>query len=219
MVDPRVIITLGRFSMSKWFPQQAISRIHGSVKEADGRLIVPMYHPAAALHQGNLRQVLLDDFARVPAILERARGTLTPRPPLPSLGEGEEMAAGEPVPASAFEQAIGEATGKSRWDVDFPGRPDADSLTPRPPLPSLGEGEERALADSGQLVPRAADLAARVALPVVSGAESAMMDGSEHAAASPRSGFEPENRPTDVAPAESPDSSAAGKTEQIRLFD
>lgn len=172
MVDPRVIITLGRFSMSKWFPQQAISRIHGSVKEADGRLIVPMYHPAAALHQGNLRQVLLDDFARVPAILDRARGTLTPRPPLPSLGEGEERASDVPVPAHS-------------------------------------SGEERA----------AADLSARVALPVVSGAESAMMDGSEQAAASPRSGFEPENRPTDVAPAESPDSSAAGKTEQIRLFE
>jgi DNA polymerase len=73
MVDPRVIITLGRFSMAKWFPQQAISRIHGTVKEVDGRLIVPMYHPAAALHQGSLRQVLLDDFAKLPAILERAR--------------------------------------------------------------------------------------------------------------------------------------------------
>jgi len=73
MVDPLVVITLGRFSMAKWFPQQAISRIHGSVKESGGRLIVPMYHPAAALHQGNLRQVLLDDFARVPAILQQAR--------------------------------------------------------------------------------------------------------------------------------------------------
>jgi DNA polymerase len=73
MVDPLVVVTLGRFSMSKWFPQQTISRIHGSVKEVEGRFIVPMYHPAAALHQGSLRQVLLDDFARLPAILERAR--------------------------------------------------------------------------------------------------------------------------------------------------
>lgn len=73
LVDPLVVVTLGRFSMAKWFPQQAISRIHGSVKEVDGLFVVPMYHPAAALHQGNLRQVLLDDFARIPAILERAR--------------------------------------------------------------------------------------------------------------------------------------------------
>jgi DNA polymerase len=77
MVDPLVVVTLGRFSMSKWFPQQAISRIHGTVKEVDGRFIVPMYHPAAALHQGNLRQVLLDDFARLPAILQRARANRT----------------------------------------------------------------------------------------------------------------------------------------------
>lgn len=80
MVDPLVVVTLGRFSMSKWFPQQAISRIHGSVKEADGRLIVPMYHPAAALHQGSLRQVLLEDFARLPAIIERARARRDPAP-------------------------------------------------------------------------------------------------------------------------------------------
>ena len=97
MVDPLVVITLGRFSMAKWFPQQAISRIHGTVKEADGRLIVPMYHPAAALHQGSLRQVLLDDFSKLPGILERARKT-GPHPPIPSpdasfAGEGEHVVA------------------------------------------------------------------------------------------------------------------------------
>lgn len=90
MVDPLVVVTLGRFSMAKWFPQQAISRIHGSVLEIDGRFIVPMYHPAAALHQGSLRQVLLDDFAKLPAILERARAgrvqtqnTVVPEPVKP----------------------------------------------------------------------------------------------------------------------------------------
>ncbi|MBK7724134.1 MAG: uracil-DNA glycosylase [Dehalococcoidia bacterium] len=66
MVDPLVVVTLGRFSMAKWFPQQAISRIHGSVKEIDGRFIVPMYHPAAALHQGSLRQVLLTTLRSCP---------------------------------------------------------------------------------------------------------------------------------------------------------
>ena len=73
MVDPLVIVTLGRFSMSRWFPQQAISRIHGTVREFDGRSIVPMYHPAAALHQGSLREVLLEDFRRLPAAIARAR--------------------------------------------------------------------------------------------------------------------------------------------------
>ncbi len=77
LVDPLVIVTLGRFSMARWFPQQTISRIHGRPKEVDGRLIVPMYHPAAALHQGALRQVLIDDFRGLAGILERARAGLT----------------------------------------------------------------------------------------------------------------------------------------------
>lgn len=73
MVDPLVVVTLGRFSMAKWFSGQTISRIHGTVKEADGRFVVPMFHPAAALHQQNLRPTILNDFRMVPAVLERAR--------------------------------------------------------------------------------------------------------------------------------------------------
>jgi DNA polymerase len=124
MVDPLVIVTLGRFSMSKWFPQQAISRIHGTVKEVDGRFIVPMYHPAAALHQGNLRQVLLDDFAKLPAILERARRRRAPEtvpggpapyaetraaapPPSPSLQSTEARPEFEPPPSATSEQPAG----------------------------------------------------------------------------------------------------------------
>ncbi len=107
MVDPLVIVTLGRFSMSRWFPQQAISRIHGIVREFDGRFVVPMYHPAAALHQGSLRQVLLDDFARLPAAIERARAARAadaaipqPAPPSP-VANSHEPPAAEFVPESA----------------------------------------------------------------------------------------------------------------------
>jgi DNA polymerase len=59
--------------MGKFFPGQSISRIHGTFKQAGGRFVVPMYHPAAALHQGNLKSVILNDFRSLPAILERAR--------------------------------------------------------------------------------------------------------------------------------------------------
>ncbi|MCC6386801.1 MAG: uracil-DNA glycosylase [Dehalococcoidia bacterium] len=84
IVDPLVIVTLGRFSMAKFFPNQTISRIHGQAREAAGRFYVPMYHPAAALHQGSLRQVILNDFAKLPALLERARkAEVRPAPPLP----------------------------------------------------------------------------------------------------------------------------------------
>jgi len=75
LIDPPVIVTLGRFSMSRWFPQQAISRIHGRFRILDGRYYVPMYHPAAALHQQNLRAIILDDFRALPAIVQAARAS------------------------------------------------------------------------------------------------------------------------------------------------
>lgn len=69
-IDPKVIITLGRFSMARYFPDARISRIHGQPAEIGGRLIVPMYHPAAALHQPSLREVVQADFANLPALIE-----------------------------------------------------------------------------------------------------------------------------------------------------
>ena len=73
LIDPLLIVTLGRYSMSRFFPNQAISRIHGRPREANGRILVPMYHPAAALHQQRLRGVVIDDFRTLPELLERAR--------------------------------------------------------------------------------------------------------------------------------------------------
>lgn len=70
-INPKAIITLGRFSMARYFPKARISAIHGQAKQVDGRLIVPMYHPAAALHQPSLRQVVMQDFARLPGYLDQ----------------------------------------------------------------------------------------------------------------------------------------------------
>ncbi len=71
LIDPKVIVTLGRFSMARWFPSARISRIHGQPRKFGGRLIVPMYHPAAALHQPSLRQAVMDDFARLPEFVAK----------------------------------------------------------------------------------------------------------------------------------------------------
>ena len=67
-----MIVTLGRFSMRRWFPDETIGRVHGQPRTVDGRLIVPMYHPAAALHRGSLREVILADFATLPDLIARA---------------------------------------------------------------------------------------------------------------------------------------------------
>ncbi|MGQ9548277.1 MAG: uracil-DNA glycosylase family protein [Roseiflexus sp.] len=71
-LNPLVIVTLGRFSMARWFPGEKISRIHGQPRWIDGRLIVPMMHPAAALHQPQNRALIEADFRRLPDFIAQA---------------------------------------------------------------------------------------------------------------------------------------------------
>lgn len=72
-IDPLVIVTLGRFSMSRYFPNERISRIHGQPRKIGRRTVVPMYHPAAALHQGSLRGAIEEDFDQLGKIIAKAR--------------------------------------------------------------------------------------------------------------------------------------------------
>lgn len=69
VLRPKVIVTLGRFSMARYFPGVTISRIHGQPKRGEGVVYYPVYHPAAALHQPSLKQALVDDFQRIPQIV------------------------------------------------------------------------------------------------------------------------------------------------------
>lgn len=70
IIDPKMIITLGRHSMDVLLPGLKISQAHGQPKRYNGRVYLPLFHPAAALYNGGLRQTLLDDFAKIPLILE-----------------------------------------------------------------------------------------------------------------------------------------------------
>lgn len=69
-IDPEVIVTLGRFSMGKFLPGARISAVHGKASKVDGRLVVAMFHPAAALHQPALKPALEQDFANLPRLLK-----------------------------------------------------------------------------------------------------------------------------------------------------
>ena len=80
IIDPKAIVTLGRHSMEFFLPDAKISEIHGhavrkQVKYHDGKdhewLIVPLYHPAAALYNGSLRQTLINDFLSVPELIKK----------------------------------------------------------------------------------------------------------------------------------------------------
>jgi DNA polymerase len=71
-INPKIIVTLGRFSMGHFLPNAKISEIHGQALKVKGRLIVAMYHPAAALHQQSLRPTIEADFARLPELIAQA---------------------------------------------------------------------------------------------------------------------------------------------------
>lgn len=75
IIEPKVVITLGRHSMEYFLPGMKISAIHGQPKRTqfgDHKLvIVPLFHPAAALYNGSMRQTLIDDFLMVPKIIEK----------------------------------------------------------------------------------------------------------------------------------------------------
>jgi DNA polymerase len=75
LINPKVIVTLGRFSMARFFPGAKISAIHGKAKKVDGRVVVAMFHPAAALHQPALRSAIEEDFQRLKELVKEASGS------------------------------------------------------------------------------------------------------------------------------------------------
>jgi DNA polymerase len=69
LIRPKMVVTLGRFSMARYFPGSKISAIHGRPRKIAGVLYYPMFHPAAALHQPKLRDTVEQDMAQIPELL------------------------------------------------------------------------------------------------------------------------------------------------------
>ena len=73
IIRPKIVVTLGRHSMEYFLPEMKISMIHGEPKRVpfgDTKIvIVPLYHPAAALYNGSLRATLIEDFMKLPTII------------------------------------------------------------------------------------------------------------------------------------------------------
>lgn len=100
IIDPKLVILLGRHSMDRFLPGLKISQAHGRPKRRlvsglGTRVYLPIYHPAAALYNGSLRQTLFDDFAKIPAILKKIEDLpafqdpmkkMHTEPPEPTLG-------------------------------------------------------------------------------------------------------------------------------------
>jgi len=72
LIKPKIVVTLGRYSMAKFFPGESIGKIHGVARKRGGVIYFAMYHPAAALHQPTLKQVILADMQKLPKLLAEA---------------------------------------------------------------------------------------------------------------------------------------------------
>jgi len=71
VIQPKLVVTLGRHSMNCFLPGLSISQVHGQPKRKGGQVYLPLFHPAAALYNGGMRQTLIDDFVAIPAILAK----------------------------------------------------------------------------------------------------------------------------------------------------
>jgi uracil-DNA glycosylase family 4 len=74
VIQPKVLITLGRHSMEYFLPGKRISEIHGEPKRitfGEQKLVIlPLFHPAAALYNGSMRETLIQDFAAIPDVMK-----------------------------------------------------------------------------------------------------------------------------------------------------
>ena len=73
IINPRMIVTLGRYSMAMFFPGESIGKIHGTHQNHNNVIYFAMYHPAAALHQQSLRQTIKEDMLRIPELLKQTQ--------------------------------------------------------------------------------------------------------------------------------------------------
>src|SRR5512137_2796484 len=97
-IEPKIIITLGRYSMGKYMPGAKISSVHGQMRRVGERFVIAMFHPAAALHQAALKPAILKDFGQLPNQLEQARAALKRSTPAQVVEEPKE----EPKQLSMF---------------------------------------------------------------------------------------------------------------------
>jgi DNA polymerase len=85
IIQPRMIVTLGRYSMAMFFPGKSISKIHGTAQKRDNVIYFAMYHPAAALHQQSLRQAIEADMLKIPPLLAETENVAEEKPQLKQL--------------------------------------------------------------------------------------------------------------------------------------
>jgi DNA polymerase len=72
IIKPKVIVTLGRYSLAQFLPGDSIGKVRGTARKKEGTIYFAMYHPAAALHQQSLRRIIEEDMRKIPSLLDEA---------------------------------------------------------------------------------------------------------------------------------------------------
>jgi len=113
LVQPKTIVTLGRFSMARWFPGQSISRIHGQPAQHGDVTVYPMYHPAAALHQAALKETIQNDMRALGRLLHGTPEPVEAAPAPPPAAPQRAPRVTQPVAPSVPTSSVGVASSAS----------------------------------------------------------------------------------------------------------
>ncbi len=132
LINPRIIVTLGRFSMRRWFPGGSITRIHGQVRNIGrGRIALAMFHPAAALRNPEWRKAFAQDMGKLPPLIERARAADE------RAARGDALPAGVPHPGDP--DFVEPATGASETTISATDTPDTLASVSKTPIETADE--------------------------------------------------------------------------------
>ncbi len=91
VISPKVVVTLGRHSLTSFLPKETIGKARGKPRSVNGSTLFPMYHPAAALHQQSLRKVIEEDIKKLPALLKELHSAQEEASPTRKEREGEQL--------------------------------------------------------------------------------------------------------------------------------
>ena len=141
LIDPLLIVTLGRFAMARFLPGQSISRVRGRLRTVDGRRIFPIMHPAAGLRRQEMRAAIEADFARIPGLLDVLRVQVEPPSPAATSAASADATDTAAIrePADAYETLPPPAPAPALWDAPATAPPPADN-SDRPDAGDAGDG-------------------------------------------------------------------------------
>lgn len=91
VISPKVVVTLGRYSLTSFLPKETIGKARGKPRNVNGITLFPMYHPAAALHQQSLRKVIEEDIKKLPALLKELPSVQEEAPPVKGEREAKQL--------------------------------------------------------------------------------------------------------------------------------